>query len=217
MLYNRVIRRGKEFYTGIKAHLRPDKSGLSLTGFTPLEIKQQGSSNLRKCHRHFLSLTGFTFIELVVVLAVVIVLTGILLPQVNRVLTEARIAKAKADLEHIKSAMLAYKEDVGELPPAGGFEGNLTSGCSVEDALLSNDSSTGWNGPYMDSPFTNDPWGNAYIYDDNDGSASGQSGEISYLLSKGPDGTQNTTNPNRSGTTAGGDDIYVIVFNDGIN
>lgn len=156
---------------------------------------------------------GFTLLELIVVLSVIIVLAGMLLPQVNRVVNKARIAKAQAELEHIKSAMLAYKEDVGELPPAESnpLEGNL-DGSSAESALLSDDGSTGWNGPYLDSSIGLDPWGNHYRYEDNDGT-SGR--PISYLLSYGPDGAKDITNPHTTSPTNIDDDIYVVVYNDG--
>ena len=157
--------------------------------------------------------TGFTLLEMVVVLAVIIVLSGLILPQVNRVITKARIAKAQAELEHIKSAMLAYKEDVGELPPAGSTpsEGNL-DGSDAESALLSDDGSTGWNGPYLDSSIGTDPWGNHYRYEDNDG----RSGRpISYLLSYGPDGAKDISNPHTTSPSGIDDDIYVVGYNDG--
>ena len=155
---------------------------------------------------------GFTLMELVVVMLVIIVLAGVIAPQVNRVINKAREARAKADLEKLKSAMLAYKEDTGRLPPGSDFCGDLTSGCSVEDSLLSDDGSAGWDGPYLDSPIPQDPWSRYYRYDNNDGVPSG---EISYALSRGRNGVIETTNPNRTGATAGGDDIYVVIFNDG--
>lgn len=166
----------------------------------------------KTCLSHFL---GFTLMELVVIMAVIIVLGGILLPQVNRVITEAKKSKAKAELEHIKSALLAYKEDVGELPPSGTqTTAAALDGSSTETALLSGGASppSGWNGPYIESSISTDPWGNSYMYEDNDG-ASGR--PISYLLSYGPDGTKDITNPHTTSPSNQDDDIYVIVYNDG--
>jgi len=150
--------------------------------------------------------------ELIVVMSVVIVLSGILLPQVNRVITEARNSKAKAELEHIKSAMLAYKDDTGELPPkAATFaEAAITSG--IMDALLTDDGASGWNGPYIDKSVLTDPWGESYIYADNDGTSSKP---ISYLLSKGADKTKDITSPETTSPSTLDDDIYVVVYNDG--
>ena len=156
---------------------------------------------------------SFTLMEMIVVMSVIIILGGILLPQVNRVITEARVSKAKAELEHIKAAMLAYKEDTGELPPTAATyaEGDIaTSG--VLDDLLVTDSATGWDGPYLDQSVLTDPWGNAYQYADNDGVA----GAISYLLSHGPDeDSDGSSGLNSISPTVEADDIYVVVYNDG--
>jgi len=152
--------------------------------------------------------------EMIVVMSVIIILGGILLPQVNRVITEARVSKAKAELEHIKAAMLAYKEDTGELPPkeATYAEGSIVIS-GVLDDLLATDSATGWDGPYLDKSVSTDPWGNAYEYADNDGVAG--AGAISYLLSYGPDGAQDITSPHTTSPSNQDDDIYVVVYNDG--
>lgn len=165
-------------------------------------------------HSNFRTLThSFTLMELIVVMAVLIVLGGILIPQVNRVITEARKAKAKAELEHIKSAMLSYKDDVGQLPPSGSnpVEGNL-DGSTAASALLSNDGSSGWNGPYIEKSIGKDPWGNSYRYEDNDGTTIRP---ISYLLSYGPDGAKDVTDPHLTTASNFDDDIYVVVYNDG--
>ncbi len=157
-------------------------------------------------------LNSFTLMELIVVMSVIIVLGGILLPQVNRVITKARTSKAKAELEHIKAAMLAYKEDTGELPPKSAVfaEGSITSG--ILDALLSDDSATGWDGPYLDQSVLTDPWDEDYIYADNDGTINKP---ISYLLSKGSDETKDVLNPDLTTASGFDDDIYVVVYNDG--
>ena len=156
---------------------------------------------------------SFTLMELIVVMTVIVVLGGILLPQVNRTITNARNAKARAELEHIKSAMLAYKQDVGELPPSGSHptEADL-DGSSAASALLSDDGSSGWNGPYIESAIGTDPWGNHYRYEDNDGAANRP---VSYLLSYGPNGTKDITDPQTTSPSNQNDDIYVVVYNDG--
>ena len=155
---------------------------------------------------------AFTLMELIVVMTVIIALGGILLPQVNRVLTQARESKAKAELEHIKGAMLAYKNDTGELPPKSAVFGEANITAAILNALLTDDSAGGWDGPYIDKSVFTDPWGNVYRYADNDGTASKA---ISYLLSYGPNGSNNMTNPHLITASNGGDDIYVVVYNDG--
>jgi len=166
------------------------------------------NSEQRKVNRE----KSFTLMELIVVMSVIIALSGILLPQVNRVITEARNSKAMAELEHIKSAMLAYKDDTGELPPNGAefTEAAITSAIMTD--LLSDNAPGGWNGPYIDKSVLTDPWGESYIYADNDGTAAKP---ISYLLSKGADKTKDITSPETTGPTTLDDDIYIVVYNDG--
>lgn len=170
------------------------------------------NNNTSKCVNLQTYKHGFTLMELIIVLAVIIALGGILLPQVNRVITEARISKAKAELEHIKAAMLAYKEDTGELPPKSATFTEAAITQAIMDALLSDDGASGWNGPYLDKAVLTDPWGESYIYADNDGVADKP---ISYLLSKGPDKTKDIADPETTGPSGQDDDIYVVVYNDG--
>jgi len=115
---------------------------------------------------------GFTLIELLVVISVIGLLASVLLVSLNSAREKAKYAKAKRDMMTIAQAMLAYKNDIGELPPRG----DLCSACSnppnsswasVMDALLSNDGA-GWQGPYIGTRVDKDPWGNYYGYDDND-------------------------------------------------
>ncbi|MDP8253576.1 MAG: type II secretion system protein GspG [Candidatus Kaelpia aquatica] len=157
-------------------------------------------------------LRSFTLMELIVVMSVIIVLGGVLLPQVNRVITESRTSKAKAELEHIKAAMLAYKKDTGELPPKAATFTEASITAAIINALLATDSASGWDGPYLDKSVLTDPWGEDYIYADNDGVTSRP---ISYLLSKGPDETKDVLNPHLTTASGVDDDIYVVVYNDG--
>ena len=155
---------------------------------------------------------AFTLMELIVVMAVIITLGGILLPQVNKIITDARVAKAKAELEHIKSALLAYKDDTGELPPKASSHTEEQNVSAIMAALLATDGASGWNGPYIDKSISTDPWGNNYRYADYDGTASKP---ISYLLSIGPDETNDIGSPHTTSPTTIDDDIYVVVYNDG--
>jgi prepilin-type N-terminal cleavage/methylation domain-containing protein len=50
-------------------------------GFTPLEIQTKTNDDLRKRQRRFLSLTGFTLIELVMVIVIVGILAALVVPR----------------------------------------------------------------------------------------------------------------------------------------
>ncbi len=57
---------------------------------------------------------GFTLIELLVVITILAVLAGAALPYVQSYVEEARIAKAKTDLEEISKAIAVYETREGE-------------------------------------------------------------------------------------------------------
>jgi len=57
---------------------------------------------------------GFTLIELLVVITILAVLAGAALPYVQNYVEEARIAKAKTDLEEVARALAVYETREGE-------------------------------------------------------------------------------------------------------
>ena len=60
--------------------------------------------------------SGFTMIELVVVLAIIAVLAGVLTPMVINYVAEARVTAAKNDADGIANAISRFEKDVGRYP-----------------------------------------------------------------------------------------------------
>lgn len=92
---------------------------------------------------------GFTLIELLVVITILAVLAGAALPYVQSYVEEAKIAKAKTDLEEIARALAVYETREGDYVKAD--VGDLT-------------------GRYLNkAPI--DPWGKSYSVASNSGTA----------------------------------------------
>lgn len=59
---------------------------------------------------------GFTLIEILVVIGIILILTGILVPMVTRSFKTAGKIRVQADMEAITTALEAYKQDHGDYP-----------------------------------------------------------------------------------------------------
>lgn len=123
--------------------------------------------------------SGFTLIELMIVVVILAVLAAAVIPRLTGRTQQARISTAQMDITgNISVALDLYELDNGRYPSTDqGLE-----------ALLSKPSSSpvpsNWNGPYLKrKPL--DPWKNAYKY-----VCPGTHSNDYDLCSLGPDGTE---------------------------
>jgi general secretion pathway protein G len=100
--------------------------------------------------------TGFTLLELLVVLGIIAMLAGLVGPQVMKHMGEAKVKAAKVQIEDLSQTMDMYKLDVGSYPTS---EQGL-------NALVENPGDVQrWNGPYLKkAKIPVDPWNNEYRY-----------------------------------------------------
>jgi general secretion pathway protein G len=104
---------------------------------------------------------GFTLVELLVVLAIIVLVAGIAAPQVLRYLGSARSEAASAQIKNIESALELFYIDNHRYP-------------TTEEGLAAlseptPDLAPRWNGPYLKNAATlRDPWGNPYLYRNTD-------------------------------------------------
>lgn len=141
--------------------------------------------------------SGFTIVELLIVIVVIGILGAITIVAYNGIQTRSRTTAVTADLRSIEKAMLMYRAQHGRLPlSADWYSGTAmppTSRWSTEIiAGLKNEKII------STSSLDQDPWGQYYWYDNNDCSI-GSSGN-SPVKSVGPDGLLNTS-----------DDIGIII------
>jgi prepilin-type N-terminal cleavage/methylation domain-containing protein len=80
-------------------------------GFIPLEIENPYWENEKYLRKEFLELTGFTLVELLVVMFVISLLAGILLPALSMARHQARKLLGVSNLRQIVSAVSLYAED----------------------------------------------------------------------------------------------------------
>jgi general secretion pathway protein G len=62
---------------------------------------------------------GFTILELVIVLSVLVILIGIAIPRMKGMQQAGQLAQAKAELQTLQAAMESYYSNVHAYPPTG--------------------------------------------------------------------------------------------------
>jgi general secretion pathway protein G len=136
-------------------------------------------SVVRRLRRDRRAQSGFTLVELLVVITIIALIMGIVGPRVLNYLTESKAKAAKIQIESFASALDLFFLDTGRYPQ--GSEGL--------NALVRRPGNiNSWNGPYLKGGVVPpDPWGNAYVY-----RAPGQNGAYD-ILSFGADGTEGGT------------------------
>ena len=99
--------------------------------------------------------SGFTLLELLVVVAIIGLLAAYVGPRYVAQLDKSEVATARSQIEALARALESYRLDVGSYPSA---ERGLRA---LQERPANN---TRWHGPYLQKELPNDPWGNPYIY-----------------------------------------------------
>ncbi len=99
--------------------------------------------------------SGFTLIEMLLVVVIISVLTGMIVTRLSGRSREAKITRVKSDLKgSLSLALDLFEYDCGRYPSSD--EGLK--------ALVTNPGISGWKGPYVKGALSRDPWGNHYRY-----------------------------------------------------
>ncbi len=133
---------------------------------------------------------GFTFLEMLVVVVIIGILSTVAMRAIDRTLDRGRFESTVEEMDQLVHAMVGdpglysggartdfgYFGDVGSLPP------DL-------DALVSNPGYGTWDGPYMSRDFTQDAdgfkidaWGNSYTYEGVTITSSGGGNQITRRI-----------------------------------
>jgi prepilin-type N-terminal cleavage/methylation domain-containing protein len=124
------------------------------------------------------SRSGFTLVELIIVIVVLSIIAAVGIPQIGGMIQVSKTNATKSELVELKTAIIGNPQAVsGGVQVNRGFEGDVGFAPSrLEDLVTKPDSIAdwnritrlGWNGPYIDSTngdYLVDSWGAAYLYD----------------------------------------------------
>jgi general secretion pathway protein G len=128
---------------------------------------------------------GWTFIETLIVMAIVLILTAAVGFNAVKQLDKAKIVTAKSQIETFSLALDSYYMDNGTYPSQ---EQGLSA---LWEKPSSAPEPAEWNGPYLTKPVPRDPWGNEYLY-----TIPGSGGLPYGICSYGKDGTEGGENSN---------------------
>jgi general secretion pathway protein G len=98
---------------------------------------------------------GFTLLELLVVLLIIGLLTGIVAPRFMNEVARSEATTAKAQIDALDKALQAFRIDVGRYP---------TSSEGLQALVAPPAGETRWRGPYLKDAVPPDPWGSPYQY-----------------------------------------------------
>jgi general secretion pathway protein G len=147
---------------------------------------------------------GFTLVEMLVVLAILVLLVSMVVPRIMGSQKKADINATKSQIGMFKAALERYALDCKKYPST---EQGLAALVTKPSDLAETAS---WDGPYLTGDIIKDPWGGEYQYKYPPEKGSGDNPDI---WSFGPDGEDNTEDDicswtgSSSGRGRGGDVI----------
>jgi len=101
---------------------------------------------------------GFTFIETIITITIILILSAAVGFSAIKYVERARIAACRNQIETFRLALQSYFLDCGQYPTE-----TQSLEALWEKPILS-PVPANWTGPYLDRQIPKDPWGNGYIY-----------------------------------------------------
>lgn len=98
---------------------------------------------------------GFTLLELLVVVLIIGLLTGVVGPRLMGQIGRSEATAAKAQIDALDKAVQAYRLDMGQFP---------SSEQGLATLLAAPGGEARWRGPYLKGAVPLDPWGQPYVY-----------------------------------------------------
>ena len=128
---------------------------------------------------------GFTLMEMLVVLAILVFLVSMVVPRVLGTQKKADLQSAKTQIGMLKGSLQHYALDCKTFPTTDqGLQALLAKPADLDDSVA-------WGGPYIDSDsLPKDPWGHDYKYEYPP--THGTTADRPDIWSMGPDGQDGT-------------------------
>lgn len=134
---------------------------------------------------HNRKMSGFTLVELLVVMVIIGMLAALVYPRLIPKVGKGKQAAAKAQIELLGQALDQFRLDTGRYPATA--EGL--------NALVVDPGAPNWDGPYLKKAVPNDTWGRPYVYQ-----SPGNHGDYD-LISYGADGSPGGESDNKDITS----------------
>ena len=128
--------------------------------------------------------SGFTLVEMLVVITIIGLIMSLVGPRVLTYLSDSKVKTAHIQIQGFSSALDLFYMDNGRYPTSAEGLGALAQ---------KPDSVAAWNGPYLNGgSVPKDPWGRPYVY-----TFPGQHGAYD-IVSLGPEGRESEASPGTS-------------------
>ena len=122
--------------------------------------------------------TGFTLLEMIVVLVIIGLIMGLVGPKLFGQADKAKVQTAGTQIKMLGGALQTMRLDISRWP-------SESEGLTLLTTKPVGEGANGWAGPYLDEAVPNDPWGHPYQYSPQ------PSGDQPYTLySFGADGVR---------------------------
>ena len=101
---------------------------------------------------------GFTFIETIVTISVILILSAAVGFSAIKYIERARVASCRSQIETFRLALQSYYLDCGRYPTeAQGLD-------ALWEKPVMSPVPSSWGGPYTNRRIPKDPWGGDYVY-----------------------------------------------------
>jgi general secretion pathway protein G len=129
---------------------------------------------------------GFTLMELLLVLAILVVLGSMVVVAYTNIMADTDRQAAKVQIEMLEEAVKVYQIQLKRLPPS--LDALRTPPSDLPNPAR-------WKGPYLDEEIPLDPWGQPYNY-----AVDGREFRIWSVGADGAEGTEDDVDNRQQGT-----------------